>query len=154
MDDRIFPQVAAASTQQERAGYKMKCLFHERLLYRYLMRKMEGWSAEDFLNEQEIGKYALYAISDFTTLFLKDLEKNSGSHGPESICDKNAGEFCYGFMGCPVIFPNELVCSYKDEKAEKIIVMSVLHEKEIIDELLKRGILLNDIISFVSVLYS
>ncbi len=154
MNKDIFPQITEVSYGQGRASYEKKCIFHERLLYRYLMRKIEGWSVKKFLDTEGIKSYALYAVSDFTTLFLKDLEQNEGIGVSGIICDKNAKAFKFKFNNWEVILPDELVNQYKHGKIEKIIVMSVLHENEIIEELIKEGILLNDIISFVSVLYS
>lgn len=154
MDRDIFPQMVEVSYGQGKPSYEKKCIFHERILYRYLMRKIEGWSVKDFLEMEGIKNYALYAVTDFTTLFLKDLEQNGEAGASEIICDKNAEAFQFQYNNWPVILPDELADQYKDGKIDKIIVMSVLHENEIIDELLKKGILLNDIISFVSVLYS
>lgn len=154
MGHNIFPQVKKESFELGRASYEKKCIFHERLLFRYLIRKMEGWSVRNFLDMEGIGSYALYAVTDFATLFLKDLEQTGDTFASGVICDKNAGAFHFQFNQWSVILPDELIKRYKDGKIERIIVMSVLHENEIIDELIKEGILLNDIISFVSVLYS
>ncbi len=158
MDKEIFPQITEVSYGQGRASYEKKCIFHERILYRYLMRKIEGWSVKDFLDTEGIKSYALYAVTDFTALFLKDLARNGGADvndtGTPVVCDKNAAELQFRFHGHPVILPDKLAGRYKEGRTDKIIVMSVLHENEIIDDLLKEGILLNDIISFVSVLYS
>lgn len=154
MDKEIFPQMVEVLSGQGKASYEKKCIFHERMLYRYLMRKIEGWSVRNFLDLEEIDSYVLYGVTDFTTLFLKDLEQNGGTYAPGMICDKNAEAFHFTFMDWPVILPDGLVNQYIYGKTGKIIVMSILHENEIMDELLKEGILLNDIISFVSVLYS
>lgn len=154
MDQDIFPQIIEMSYEQGKASYERKCIFHERLLFHYLMRKMEGWSVKKFLKMEGIKSYALYAVSDFTTLFLKDLEQIDGAFESGIICDKNAGKFHFKFRNWSVILPDELLRQYKEGNIEKVIIMSVLHENEIIDELLKEGISLNDILSFVSVLYS
>lgn len=154
MDSRMFPPVVVDSLKDNgKASYEKKCLFHERFLYRYLIRKIEEWSVKDFLEIEGINKYALYAVTDFTILFIKDLEKNGGIR-PEIICDKNAKNICNGALGYMISIPDEMINLYKSKRIQKVIVMSVLHENEIINELLKRGIMLNDIISFVSVLYS
>lgn len=149
----LFPQIIEISVLHGRASQEKKCIFHERILYHYLKRKINGWNVADFLKEEKIEKYALYAVTEFTELFIRDLVKNDGRK-PEIICDKNAESFCLDVNGYMVISPEKLVCLYKNRKIEKIIIMSVLHENEIIDEMLKKGILLNDIISFVSILYS
>lgn len=154
MEDKIFPQVNASPAQHGIASHEKKCLFHERLLHHYLTRKIEGWGVEKFLEEEKIRKYALYAVTDFTFLFIKDLERERGSHIPGIVCDKNAEKFHYKIENWPVITVDELICQYKNGLIEKVIVMSVLHENEIINELLDKGILLKDIISFVSVVYS
>lgn len=153
METRIFPQFLESSETQKRASYEKKCIFHERLLYHYLMKKIEGWNIKDFLEKERIEDYILYALTDFTNLFVKDLEKNGGRR-PLFICDKNAEKFSYNMMGYEVSTLKKMIYLYKNGKVKKIIVMSVLHENEIITELLKEGMLLNDIISVISVLYS
>lgn len=154
MEKDIFPQMTEVSYGQGRASYEKKCIFHERLLYHYLTRKIEGWSVKCFLDTENIRNYALYAITDFVTLFIKDLEQNENTGASGILCDKNAKAFDFRFKDWQVILPEDLVDQYKNGKIDKIIVMSVLHENEIIDELIKEGILLNDLIPFVSVLYS
>lgn len=151
MDKDIFPQM----TEVMKVSCDKKSFFHEKILYRYLIRKIEGWSVTNFLVMENIKSYALYAVTDFTTLFLKDVEHNGKYIDALGIiCDKNAEAFQFQYYNWPVILPDELVGKYKDGKIEKIIVMSFWHENEIIDGLIKKGVLLNDIISFVSVLYS
>lgn len=153
-EQNIFPQVVESFPIEKKASYEKKCIFHERLLYQYLLRKIEGWSVKRFIEEGKLEKFALYAVTDFTYLFIKDLETNGAISGLKLISDRNAKYFCSKLKPYPVVFPDELLIQYKQRKIEKVIVMSVLHENEIIDDLLKKGILLNDIIPFVSVLYS
>lgn len=150
----IFPRIIETFPQEDRASSERKRILHERLLYRYLQRKIEGWSVNDFLTAEKIDKYVLYAVTDFTELFINDLDHSQGNAKPENICDKNADIFQTGFKGRAIISPDVLVNMYKNGEVNKVIIMSVLHENEIVSELLKRGILLNDIISFVSVLYA
>lgn len=154
MNSRIFPPTVVKSLGDPgKASYEKKCLFHERLLYHYLMRKIEGWSIKNFLEIEKIEKYALYAVTDFTTLFIKDLEKNGGDR-PEIICDKNAGGFYHGVLGYVVSTPDEMLHLYRNARIQNIIIMSVLHENEIIDELLRREVQLQDMISIINILYS
>lgn len=153
MDDMVFPPIVDILTQQGRIGNEKKSIFHERFLYHYLVRKIDGWSVKDFLESEKIDQYILYAVTDFTELFIKDLDRNNGNR-PKIVCDKNADKFRYGVRGCKVLYPEEMIYMYKSREIQKIIVMSVLHENEIIEELLKRGVLLHDMISIVSVLYS
>lgn len=150
----MFPQIVEMPRQMKRAGYEKKCMFHERPLFQYLYRKIEGWGVKCFLDNERIDSFALYAVTDFTHLFLRDLEINGGSCGLKMIVDKKAEQFPDGFRGYAVVLPDQLIAQYKEQSVRKIIVMSVLHENEIIDELLEKGVLLNDIISFISVLYS
>lgn len=149
----IFPQLVEISEKKDKISYERKCLIHEKLLYRYLERKIEGWSVKNFLKAEKIEKYALYAITDFTNLFMADLRKNNGVE-PKIISDKKANKISYDMLGYVILPPEDMVNLYKCGKIRKVIVMSVLHKNEIIDELLKKEILLQDIISIVSVLYS
>ena len=154
MDNEIFPQIVVASIENSgKAKYEEKCLFHERILYRYLTRKIEKWSVVDFLRTEKIEKYALYAVTDFTDLFIADLRENNGLF-PVVISDKKANRISYEILGYVISPPEEMINLYKDGKIQKVIVMSILHENEIISELLKKGILQQDLISIVSVLYS
>lgn len=153
MDESIFPRIFEMQETEVRASYEKKCFYHERFLYRFLTKKIEGWGVKNFLESEEIGQYALYAVTDFTNLFMKDLEKNGGKK-PRIICDKNFNKFRRIIGGYVVSNPEELVDLYKSENIQKIIVMSIIHENEIMEELLKKGIQIGDMISIVSVLYS
>ncbi len=153
-DTKIFPSLRITWPDEGKAGYEKKCLYHERLLYRYLQRKMEGWSVKQFFESENIDSFALYAVTDFTHLFLKDLGPDCRRQGLKAVCDRNAGMFRKQLGNYPVASPDELAGQYHGKAVDKIIVMSVLHENEIISDLLKKGILLDDIISVVSVLYA
>ncbi len=152
--EEIFPKIIQIQAQPGRAGYEKKCMFHERMLYHYLERKIDGWCVSDFLRAEKIEKYALYAVTDLTYLFIKDMERSGCGYLPETICDQNAERYQFEFKNRTVILPGELVKQYREGKIKKIVVMSVIHENSIIEDLQKRGILLNDLISFVSILYS
>lgn len=154
MNTTMFPVMVDAPVQVGKASYEQKCLFHERILYQYLSRKMEGFSVKDFLDTEQINNYALYALTDFTYLCIKDLSQNDQGSFPHVIADKTAGKNNCNIQGIPVIEPEEMVRQYQQGDIDKIIVMSVLHENEIIDWLLNQNIRLDDIISFVSVLFS
>lgn len=150
----IFPEIIEISAEQGQTTYEKRCKIHERILFHYLERKIDGWNVSDFLTEERIENYALYAVTDFTSLFLKDLEQNNRDRLPEIICDRNAEKYHFKYRNWPIILPDDLIIQYEKNNINKIIVMSILHENEIIAELQKKGVLLNDIISFVSVLYS
>lgn len=150
----IFPQILEKKAESGKASYEKKCIFHERILFHYLKRKMQGWSAGNFFDEENINSYALYAVTDFTDLLLDDLACRGNENILEIICDRKAEAFRSGYKGREVVTPYEMLCKYKNKKIKKIIIMSILHENEIIDELLEQGVLLEDIISFVSILYS
>lgn len=150
----IFPEIVEVPAVQGQAGYEKKCKFHERILVHYLERKIEGWGVSDFLRDEGMKNYALYAVTDFTGLFLKDLEQNDRMRLPEIICDRNAEKYCFKYRNCQILLPEDLIVLYEKNEINKIIVMSILHENEIIADLKRRGVSLNDIISFVSILYS
>lgn len=150
----MFPAVVDAPVQEGKADYEQKCFFHERMLYQYLSRKIEGFSVKDFLCAEQIENYAFYALTDFTHLCIKDLSQNNKGIFPKMIADKDAGKNNCNIQGIAVVEPEELASQYQQGNIDKIIVMSVIHENEIIDWLLKRNIYLDDIISFVSVLFS
>lgn len=150
----LFPQVIEKSEYPENELINKKSAFHEKLLYRYLILKMGGWGIKDFLDNEGIKNVALYAVTDFTRLFLDDLDKSNDRDISVMVFDRNVKAFPFGVNKQSVILPSELVYQYTNRKIQKIIVMSIVHENQIIDELTKKGISLNDIISFVSVLYS
>lgn len=79
-----FPKIVEISAGQGQASYEKKCKVHERMLFHYLERKVTGWNAGDFLKEERIEDYALYAVTDFTNLFLKDLEQNDRDRLPDN----------------------------------------------------------------------
>lgn len=150
----MFPAIVDVPVQEGKADYEQKCFFHERVLYQYLSRKMDGFSVKHFLSMEQIENYALYALTDFTHLCIKDLSQNNKGSFPKLIADRDAGKNNCKIEGIVVVGPEELVSQYQQGNIDKIIVMSIIHENEIIDWLLKRDIRLDDIISFVSVLYS
>ncbi len=49
----IFPQLVEISEKKDKISYERKCLIHEKLLYRYLERKIEGWSVKNFFKGRE-----------------------------------------------------------------------------------------------------
>lgn len=150
----LFPQVIDKSKQSHNELVEKKSEFHEKILRRYLTLKIEGWSVKDFLDSEGIKNFALYGVTHFTRLFLDDLDQNESNDVSIVICDRNAKAFSFGVKGRPVILLDELINEYMTGTVKKIIVMSIIYENEIIDELITKGVLLNDIISFVSVLYS
>lgn len=153
MDKNVFPQKYDVFESQEMSIEKE--ILQKKLLYQYLTRKINGWTVRDFLSNEGIEKYALYAATDLTFLFCEDLEKNHGNGSSEEIIyDRKAEVSQFQFKGHSVLSVSELVRRYKDGKIRKIIIMSTWNENQIINDLIKRGIVLNDIISVVSVLYS
>ncbi|HCT89978.1 MAG TPA: hypothetical protein DF613_01145 [Lachnospiraceae bacterium] len=149
----ILPKIKRCKHPPDRITYEQKCMTHEKILLRYLNRAINGWSVADFLGVEKINEYALYAITDFTEIVCDDLE-HAGYFVPKGICDKRASEYPDGYKGRKVMDIDELTDLYFMGKIRKIIILSVLHENEIIDSLLCRGIALNDLISIVSILYA
>ena len=149
----IFPSIIKCELSTGIISYEQKCLFHEQLLLQYLRKSVNGWALIDFLSVQNINKFVLYAITDFTEIVCDDL-KHKQVYGQGRICDKRAVDFRDGYKGWEVIGVEELVNLYHTNEINKIIILSVLHENEIMDDLLNQGIKLNDLISIVSILYS
>lgn len=149
----IFPKIKRYTYSSNIVKYEEKCLLHERLLFKYLKRSINGWSIRNFLLDEKIDNYILYAVTDFTEIVCDDLMHDE-SFTPGKICDKRALAYLQGYRGWKVINVDKMIDLYETGGIDKIIIMSVLHENEIIDELLYKGILLNDLISIVSILYS
>jgi len=149
----IFPDILGVQIESKIKNTDFRSVFHERILYRYLSLKLSGWSVSDFLKKEGIEHYVLYAVTDFTGLFIEDLKQNSCEDKLDIICDKNAQAFPNGYKGRTVINQDELIRLYKNGKKSKVIIMSVMHENEIFSELLSKGIRLDDIIPFVGMLW-
>lgn len=149
----IFPKTRRCEYPADAITYEQKCLFHEKLLLKYLKKAVNGWSVQNFLSAEKIDQYVLYAITDFTEIVCEDLgHKGSGSSG--KICDKRASCYPEKYKGWEVITIEEMMGLYGKGQINKVVIMSVLHENEIISDLLYRGIALNDLISIVSILYA
>lgn len=152
MENDRFPPIRERRKSPYTASYERKCLFHERLLFTYLKKKIGGWSVADFLKSEKIERYILYAVTDFTELVCDDLEKN-GVCRTGTICDKRASGYPNGCHGWEVVGIPDMLARYKNGEADKIIVMSILHENEIMEELLHEGIALDDLISIASIIF-
>lgn len=153
MQAEIFPSIKKCKYPTNIISYEEKCIFHEKILSKYLKRLVNGWSINTFFLNEKIEKYILYSITDFTEIVCDDL-KHIELFVPGKICDRRASEYPEGYRGWEVVDIKKMIDLYQAGKVDKIIILSVLHENEIIDDLLCRGIDLNDLISLVNILWS
>ncbi|HCL04325.1 MAG TPA: hypothetical protein DHW61_18265 [Lachnoclostridium phytofermentans] len=116
------------------------------LIMKYLKMKIAGYSVGDFTRKINVNRIALYAITEFTDLFIDDL-KTYDEQLVVTVADKKADKYPNGYKKYDVIFPQELYRLYEQKQIDCILVCSIFHENEVIKELLKIGFDINDLIT-------
>ena len=70
-----------------------------------------------------------------------------------AVADQNYKKLFGKYDRCPIISPDELLCLYKDGKADGVVVCSPIHANVIIDWILKNGIEETAVFSIIQLLY-
>lgn len=155
---RMFPEIreVTGSPADRNERYAYQCP----IVMKYLKNKLNGWNIGVFLQEIRVKKVALYAVTEFTEYVVRDLESFKNLKIKEAtidivcICDRNYSKYKMGFHGCDVIGVDELTDAYKANKIDKILICSVFHVNEIFQDLMHRGVPLEDLISVTSAIFS
>ncbi len=154
MNNEMFPEICIIP---KNPAYENKESFRialqERLFFCHAKKKCRGWKFSDFLRDNKIKDYALYAFTDFTEIFLEEIINDPFSILPKVLCDRNLNQ--NRFMKFPQFTKcsfDELIELYKNMNIDKIFVMSAVNENEIYAELLSHQVNIDDIISIVSIL--
>jgi len=95
----------------------------------------------------------LYAVSDLTELVCMDLTESGEKDLVAYICDRSREKFVKGYKGYQVEGTEKLVEDYALGTVKHIIICSALHETKIYEDLLKKGIAPEDMISLSSIVF-
>lgn len=133
---------------------KERWIYQYPVMKKYLKNKMVGWSMDKFYSLYGYKHVAYYAITEFTELALLENRCNKNSCIDIKVYDtfyhKDDGKYMdYKVEGMEKLFED-----YIENRVDLIVVCSLIHENEIIDDLINIGIPLEKIVSIASILYS
>lgn len=140
--------------QQFLDSSKDKIIYEYPVVLKYLRNKVRGWNVCDFLKYYGFKKIVLYAITELVDLIIDDIEYSCNQFFEITVCDTNADRFSKGHRNHPVIDVNKLLLEYREGNIDCIIICSLLHENEIIKNLMDEGVSQNVIISIASIIFS
>lgn len=149
----VFPQIPATNVNKAKINREERYCFQFPVMIKYLKKKAMGWSIADFLQGIAVKKVVLYAVTDFTGIVLNDISGCAKEIEVVCICDKNSAMYQDGYENCDVINPDEMMDMYEKKQIDKILICSIMHEKNIFDDLMQRGIPLDDLISINAAIY-
>ena len=152
-DNNIFPsrileKAPGLIEREERYWYQYS------IVLKYLKNKIANRNIFSFFEMIGVRKVALYAITEFTEMICDDLKNAREDVEVTYLCDRNAAKFKNGYKGIPVVEVEALVKDYRDGKVEKVMVCSVFHVNEIMDDLISKGVRAEDLVSVISVIFS
>ena len=87
-------------------------------------------------------------------LVCEDLKRNDKKVEMVCVSDRNYLRFARGYCGRKVVGPQEMIEMYRRKEIDKILVCSIFHVNEIINEFLCQGIDLDDIVSISTAIFS
>ena len=116
----------------------------------YLHRLIKGWSVADFFPKVDVSRIALYSHTVFAEEVAADLRRKSNDN--IYVSDKNEKAWSNRTLDIEILPFDNLLQKYMDGKIEKIIICSFFYENEIMDDLLKAGFKLNDIVTLATIL--
>lgn len=150
----MFPEVKGVVCSARSIDTDERHQYYYPIIMRYLKNKILGWNVGDFLYEQGVHNFALYAITEITRVVIMDLEKCNKPVKLNVICDKNYKKYSEGFFQHEVISITDLIDLYKMKKIDKIIICSIFYMNEIFGELMNGGVELEDVISINSAIFN
>ncbi|MBE5882423.1 MAG: hypothetical protein E7289_08975 [Lachnospiraceae bacterium] len=149
----VFPQIPATNVNVAKTNREKRYCFQFPVMMKYLKKKAEGWSIADFLRGIGAKRVVLYAVSDFTGIVIKDIVNCKEPVEIVCVCDRNSEAYAGGYESCKVVNPDEMLDMYENKRIDKILVCSIMHEKNIFEDLTGRGISLDDLISINAAIY-
>lgn len=150
---KMFPEIQNVISKSDYINQEEKKLYQYPIIKRYLEKKINGWSISDFFARNGIEKIVLYAISEFTELVCNDIYSNKNFQDIIYICDKNYTKYLKGYKGFSVVGVDKLIEDYQDNRIDKIIICSIYSSNEIFDNLLEKGVELNDLITLNYIIF-
>lgn len=153
MNKEGYPEVQEVKKPLPTLGYKYSVEWYEyqyECMKYYFIKVLSGWSVKDFFDETEYENIAIYSVTDFSDMVIKDLVR--GGVNKIIIADGNPGKYPNGFKNYKVLSVDNLYDLYKKKIVKKIIVCNVFRTNEIMQSLLQNGFDLSDIITFKTIL--
>lgn len=151
VDTETNNRTIMAKISEDNVALNNRLAYSYPIVFRYLSKKIDGWSVEEFFHEIGTKRIALYAVTDISRLVIKDLS-NCNASIDFMLVDKNYRKFMHKIYGQQVCGVNDLLSLYYAKKIEKIIPCSITYSNEIFNELIAAGVSLNDIISINDVI--
>lgn len=149
----IFPTVQEVINKPNYVDVNERYQYQYPIIMRYLKNKIRGWGIGDFFEKNRVKKIVLYAVTEFTELVCDDLKNGDAFAELTYICDKNYMKFSEGYKGHQVVGIEKLLEDYEADEIEQIVVCSIFHANEIFEELLQRGIRLDDLVSINNIIF-
>jgi hypothetical protein len=153
MNEKGYPEVKEVETPQLKHDFKYSVEWYEyqyACMKQYFSKVLLGWSIKDFFGEIEYYDIAIYSVTDFSDMVIKDLVRNRIRR--IVVADGSPEKYPDGLNGYDVISVQELYELYKEQKIKKVIVCNVFCANEIMQNLLKVGFDLSDVITFKTIL--
>ena len=155
-NNALFPPVHIRELEHHPPGYVEPAewfSFQYPFVKKYLLRKLDEWTACNFLRALNCKNVVLYAVTDLAEIMGRDIIQSATDVRLLYFACNDAHRHKDGFLGREVHDIFSLKEDYLDGKIDKIVVCSLFHVNEIFRELMNAGIRLNDLISFTTILY-
>ena len=133
--------------EEERLSY------HYLAMKKYMCNKIAGWNIGEFFETYGYTCVALYAVSEFVEIFIKDIVQYKNV--PKiAVYDTFADKIVEPVMGYKVQGRDELLRKINAGEIECIVVCSLMHDNTIFEDLMQSGVPQEKIISIEIVIYS
>ena len=152
MKEEIFPEIIATDLIESYVSREEKYLYQYPIVMQYLKKKIANRCVADYLNSIGGRRIVLYAVTNFTELLIRDI-RNTSTDMIWAVCDKNEKDFGKNYLKCRMVTIDEMLIDYKQNKFDKIVVCSVFHANAIIDDLMRKGVKLDDIMTIIQVVF-
>ena len=152
MKEEIYPEIIATDLMEEYISREEKCLYQYPIVMQYLRKKIDNHCVADYLKSVGGRRIVLYAVTNFTELLIRDI-MNTSTDMIWGVCDKNSKNFGTNYLNCRMINGDEMLMDYKQNKFDKIVVCSIFHANAIINDLIRRGVELDDVLTISQVVF-
>ena len=149
-DEKCFPDTVLIKHSINFIGQQERYIYQYPLVMEYLKKKIEGRKVKTFLKEIGANKVVLYAMTEFMELMVEELANDEKI--VYAVSDKIAERLVPQYSEMSIMDMERLLEEYKKHSFDKLVICSVFHRNEIIEELQKRGILLADMITIVQII--
>lgn len=150
-DKVIFPEVWSPKCTYITKDEKYK--YYYPIVIKCFDNVIQNKKTSAFFKGIGVKSIVLYAVNELSKYLCFDIE-NESDICVNYICDKNADKFPGTIYGKRIFDISYFCNDYKNSNVEKIVICNLLYENEIVQDLMERGVLLEDIILFPNVIYN